>query len=94
MSTEPASRQPLAAAEFIDATLERSRRQLAAVLDRTSALAELRRVAIDLEDERNEDRPPRARQALTFDALLNVRGDEETRARVEALTRRIAEEEP
>lgn len=81
------------AVELIDAELERSRRKLAAVLDRTSALAELRQVAIEIEDARNEGRPPRARQALTFDALLNVRSDEETRARVEALTRRIAPEE-
>ena len=83
----------MSAVESIDTELERSRRTLAAVLDRTEALAELREVAVRLEDSRNEGRPPRARQALTFDALLHVRSDEETRARVEALARRIAPEE-
>lgn len=79
----------------MDAELQRSRRDLAAVLDRTEALAELREVAVQLEDRANEGRPPRARQFLSFDALLSVRGDEETPGRVEALTRRIApEEEP
>ena len=92
MSTQIETRDPVSAVESIDTELERSRRRLAAVLDRTSALAELREVAAQLEDSRHEGLPPRARQALTFDALVHVR-DEETRARVEALIRRIATEE-
>ena len=92
MSVEPVSRS-VDAIELVDAELERSRRRLTDVLDRTEALVELREVAVLLEDGRNEGLPPRARQTLSFDALLDVRGDEETRARVEALARRIAPEE-
>ncbi len=96
MIAETALRAAVPAVERIDAELERSRRKLAAVLGRTEALAELRQVAIELEDDRNDGKPPRARRSLTFEQLLDVRGDEETRARVAALTERIAsdEEEP
>ena len=83
------------AVDVIVRELDLARRHAAAAVDRCAALVDLLDVASVIEERQNVDRPPRARTALTFDALLDVRGDEETRAKVEALTRRIApEEEP